>query len=121
MLTKSVYNWKSKYGGMQATGVKRLKELEDESQRHKQMFADLSLDHRNVIDILKKTVSPAVKYELVDYVGKHYQVSLRMAYRAVGVSDSVYRYRPDLHRDDEVIAKFQEPVEPYLSYGFGKF
>ncbi len=37
------YNWKSKYGGMEASDVKRLKELETENQRLKQMYADLSL------------------------------------------------------------------------------
>lgn len=30
------YNWKSKYGGMQASDIKRLKELEDENRRLKQ-------------------------------------------------------------------------------------
>lgn len=48
------YNWKSKYGGMEASDVKRLKELEDENRRLKQMFADLSLEHRIVKDILEK-------------------------------------------------------------------
>ncbi|PIB12867.1 hypothetical protein B853_21136 [Vibrio rotiferianus CAIM 577 = LMG 21460] len=43
-----------------------------------------------------------------------------MACRAVGISDSVYRYRPDPHRDDEVIAKLQETAERYPAYGFGK-
>lgn len=47
-------NWKSKYGGMEASDVKRLKELEDENRRLKQMFADLSLEHRIVKDILEK-------------------------------------------------------------------
>lgn len=32
------YNWKSKYGGMEASGIKRLKELEEENQRLKQMY-----------------------------------------------------------------------------------
>jgi putative transposase len=48
------YNWKSKYGGMEASDVKRLKELEEENRRLKQMFADLSLEHRIVKDILEK-------------------------------------------------------------------
>ena len=39
---------------MEASDVKRLKELEDENQRLKQMFADLSLEHRIVKDILEK-------------------------------------------------------------------
>jgi putative transposase len=32
------YNWKSKYGGMEASDIKRLKELEDENRRLKQIF-----------------------------------------------------------------------------------
>ena len=38
------YNWKSKYGGMEASDVKRLKELEEENAKLKKMFADVSLD-----------------------------------------------------------------------------
>lgn len=48
------YNWKSKYGGMEASDVKRLKELEDENRRLKSMFADLSLEHRILKDIIEK-------------------------------------------------------------------
>ena len=48
------YNWKSKYGGMEASDVKRLKELETENQRLKQMYADLSLEHRILKDIIEK-------------------------------------------------------------------
>lgn len=40
------YNWKSKYGGMEASDIKRLKELEDENCRLTQMYAELSLDHK---------------------------------------------------------------------------
>ncbi|SEG74252.1 putative transposase [Vibrio hangzhouensis] len=68
----------------------------------------------------KKVVAPAVKRELVDYARKQYQASLRMACPAVGISDSVYRYRPDPHRDDEVIAKLQEAANRYPAYRFGK-
>ena len=48
------YNWKAKYGGMEASDVKRLKELETENQRLKQMYADLSLEHRILKDIVEK-------------------------------------------------------------------
>ena len=48
------YNWKAKYGGMEASDIKRLKELEDENRRLKQMYADLSLDHRILKDIVEK-------------------------------------------------------------------
>ena len=48
------YNWKSKYGGMEASDVKRLKELEEENRRLKQMYADLSLKAQMQEDIIKK-------------------------------------------------------------------
>jgi putative transposase len=48
------YNWKSKFGGMEASDVKRLKELEEENRRLKQMYAELSLDHKILKDIVEK-------------------------------------------------------------------
>ena len=48
------YQWRSKYGGMEASDIKRLKELEEENRRLKQMYADLSLDHRILKDIVEK-------------------------------------------------------------------
>lgn len=48
------YNWKSKYGGMEVSDVKRLKDLEEENSRLKQMFAELSLDHKILKDIVEK-------------------------------------------------------------------
>lgn len=48
------YNWKSKYGGMEASDIKRLKELEEENLRLKRMFADLSLKHEALRDIVEK-------------------------------------------------------------------
>ena len=48
------YNWKSKYGGMELSDVKKLKELEDENRPLKSMFADLSLAHCILMDIIEK-------------------------------------------------------------------
>jgi putative transposase len=48
------YNWKKKYGGMDAGQLKRLKELEAENRRLKHMYADLSLDHELLKEILEK-------------------------------------------------------------------
>ena len=49
------YTWKSKYGGMEVADLKRLKELEEENRRLKQMYADLSLDHKVLKDIVEKS------------------------------------------------------------------
>jgi putative transposase len=48
------YNWRKKYGGMDASQLKRLKELEEENRKLKQMYADLSLDKVMLKDILGK-------------------------------------------------------------------
>ena len=48
------YKWREKYGGMEASDVKRLKELEEESRRLKQMYADLSLKSQLQEEIIKK-------------------------------------------------------------------
>jgi len=36
------YNWKSKYGGMEASDLKRMKELEAELSQYKRMYAELA-------------------------------------------------------------------------------
>lgn len=48
------YNWKSKYGGMEASDVRRLKDLEDENVQLKKMYADLALDNRILKDLFTK-------------------------------------------------------------------
>ncbi|MDX6576444.1 MAG: putative transposase [Blastocatellia bacterium] len=48
------YKWKSKYGGMQASDIKRLRELEDENRRLKKMYAELSLEHVMLKEMLTK-------------------------------------------------------------------
>ena len=58
----TLYNWKSKYGGMESSDVKRLKELEEENARLKRMYAELSLDHTVLKDVItKKGWGPAGK------------------------------------------------------------
>jgi putative transposase len=48
------YKWRSRYGGMDASDIKRLKALEEENRRLKQMYAELSLDHKVLKDIVEK-------------------------------------------------------------------
>ncbi len=48
------YKWKAKYGGLDASALRRMKELEEENRRLKQMYAELSLDHQVLKDIVEK-------------------------------------------------------------------
>ena len=45
------YQWKSKYGGMEASDIKRLRELEDENRKLKMMVADLSLENHAIKEV----------------------------------------------------------------------
>lgn len=48
------YQWKSKYGGLEVSELKRIKELEAENTKLKQMFAELSLDNAAMKDLIAK-------------------------------------------------------------------
>lgn len=50
------YNWKKKYGGLGVTELRRLRQLEDENSKLKQIVADLTLDKLMLQDVLKKNV-----------------------------------------------------------------
>ncbi len=51
------YKWKAKYSGMSVSELKRLKELEEENRRLKLMYANLSLEHAALKDIIEKKLS----------------------------------------------------------------
>jgi len=48
------YNWKSRYGGMEASDLKRTKELETELSKLKRMYADLALENQAMKDLIAK-------------------------------------------------------------------
>lgn len=48
------YNWKSKYGGIGASDLKRMKEMEQELSQLKRMFADMALENRALKDLIEK-------------------------------------------------------------------
>jgi putative transposase len=54
MSDATYYNWKSKYYGMAVSDLKKLKALEEENRRLKQIVADQALDIRALKDLLSK-------------------------------------------------------------------
>lgn len=51
---QTFYRWKKKYGGLGTSELRRLKMLEEENRKLKQMVADLSLDKAMLQDVLSK-------------------------------------------------------------------
>ena len=54
MSSAAFYKWRSKYGGMDASMMSRLKELEQENSRLKRMYADVQLKYEAVQEALSK-------------------------------------------------------------------
>ena len=52
--TATYYQWKSRYGGMEASDLKRVKELESENSRLKRMYADMALENAAMKDLIAK-------------------------------------------------------------------
>ena len=57
------YNWKKKYGGMEVTQLKRLKELEEENAKLKHMYAELALDNRILKNVVEKNFPGSARGE----------------------------------------------------------
>jgi putative transposase len=54
MSDATFYKWRAKFGGMEISEAKRLRDLEEENRRLKRLVADLSLDKLALEDVLKK-------------------------------------------------------------------
>jgi len=54
MSDATYYKWKSKYGGMEASDLKRVRELESENAKLKRMYADLALENTAMKDLIEK-------------------------------------------------------------------
>ena len=52
--TATYYQWKSKYGGMEASDLRRVKDLEAENAKLKRMYAELALDNAAMKELIAK-------------------------------------------------------------------
>ncbi|WP_374152094.1 IS3-like element IS476 family transposase [Xanthomonas hortorum] len=91
----SFYQWRAKYGGMEADEAKRLKELEVQNTRLKKLLAEAHLD----IEALKvgfggKTLAPQRKREAIRRMLEHTPLSERRACRLAGLSRDAFRHTP---------------------------
>jgi putative transposase len=51
---QTYYNWKKKYGGLEVSDVRRMRELEAENAKLKRMYAELSLENDALKDLISK-------------------------------------------------------------------
>jgi len=61
------YNWKSKYAGMSGSEIRRMRQLEDENNKLKRMYADLSLENNVLKELIEKLLTPVSVFRPVFY------------------------------------------------------
>ncbi|MBM0171440.1 IS3 family transposase [Altererythrobacter sp. C41] len=115
----TIYNWKSKYGGLEVSEARRLKALEDENAKLKRLLADAMLDQAALKDLLfKKVVTPAARREAVAHLQACHGMSERRACRVIDADRKSVRYRSTRGDDAELREKLRELANRRRRFGY---
>ncbi|MBQ0960429.1 IS3 family transposase [Ideonella sp. 4Y11] len=89
------YKWRAKFGGMDVSEARRLRELEAENAKLKHLLAEAHLDLHALKSVLGgKKVAPQARREMIARLVQEHQLSERRACRLVGLSRDSYRHPP---------------------------
>ncbi len=101
MSSAAFYKWRAKYGGMDASMVAQMKELATENRRLKKMYAEKSMQNELLKEALgKKALRPSQRREMAKHAIEQHAVSIALACRTFGVSQTCYRYKRKLDDDN---------------------
>ncbi|WP_099186369.1 IS3 family transposase [Sphingobium fuliginis] len=115
----TIYNWKSKYGGLEVSEARRLKDLEGENAKLKRLLADTMLDNVALKDLLgKKVLTPAAQREAVSHLQACYGMSERRACRVIGADRGSVRYRSTRDDDADLREKLRELANQRRRFGY---
>ncbi|WP_372760508.1 IS3 family transposase [Litorivivens sp.] len=105
MSSAQFYKWRSKFGGMDASLMKRMKELEEENRRLKKMYAEERLKAEIRQEALEgKPVKPSQRREMATAAIQRHGISIRFACECLGISQSGFYYKAKLSGDNQLIA-----------------
>src|ERR1700722_2693306 len=105
--TATFYGWKPKFGGMEVSEAKRLKQLEDENARLKRLLADAMLDNAALKDLMTQKNSDARRKTVARLVSAC-EMSERRACRLIKADRKTVRYRSRRPRDDALRGRLRE-------------
>ncbi|MFN9633580.1 MAG: IS3 family transposase [Erythrobacteraceae bacterium] len=115
----TIYNWKAKYGGLEVSEARRLRELESENAKLKRLLADTMLDNVALKDLLfKKVVTPAAKREAVAHLHACHGMSERRACRVIDADRKSVRYRSIRDDDGALREKLRELANQRRRFGY---
>ncbi|HEY9211498.1 MAG TPA: IS3 family transposase, partial [Ancylobacter sp.] len=115
----TLYNWKARYGGMDVSEAKRLKQLEDENAKLKKLLAEQMLDVAALRELLgKKMVGPVAKREAVAHLRVVMGLSERRACRIVAADRKMVRYLSRRPLDLALRAQLRELSNERRRFGY---
>ena len=121
MSTATFYKWRAKFGGMDASLMARMKELEEENKRLKKMYAEERLKAEIVAEALaKKVVAPSQCREMARWVVDQGRATISLACLAFDISQTCFRYQAKLNAEKDVIADWLVRLTTnQRNWGFG--
>ncbi|WP_321177236.1 IS3 family transposase [Bradyrhizobium sp. USDA 3256] len=115
----TIYNWKAKFGGMEASEAKRLKSLEDENAKLKKLLAEQMLDAAALRELLsQKMVGPAAKRAAVAHLKAVMGLSERRACTIVDADRRMVRYRSCRPSDTDLRARLRDLAYERRRFGY---
>jgi putative transposase len=112
------YKWRAKYGGLEVSDAKKLRQLEEENRRLKQMVADQALDIQALKAVTaKKLVGPKAKRAAAQGLAERFGLSQRRACRLVALDRNTCRYRSRRLDDPALRKRIREIAETKRRYG----
>lgn len=112
------YGRRSKFGGMDVSDAKRLKELERENSELKKMVAELSLDNRMLKDLnSEEMVSLAERRRAAEHLEEAYGVSERRACQGVRIARTTKRRPSGRIEEAKLVRRIHELSEQYPRFG----
>ncbi|MFN7539180.1 MAG: IS3 family transposase [Bacteroidota bacterium] len=115
------YNWKKKFGGLGTSEIRRLRQLEDENARLKQIVADLTLDKQMLQDVFKKKCLKISQLKvLVQKLKDQYKVSTQKACQAMMLNRAAWYYKSTKRSDKAVRSRIVEIANTRIRYGVNR-
>ncbi|MCC8960651.1 IS3 family transposase [Bradyrhizobium sp. Pear77] len=115
----TIYNWKSKFGGMEVSEAKRLKAVEDENTKLKKLLAEQMLDAAALRELLfKKMVGPAAKRAAVAHLKAVMGLSERRACTIVGADRTMIRYSSSRPPDAVLRGRLRDLAHERRRFGY---
>ena len=111
------YVWRKKYAGVGPSGLRRLRQLEEENCKLKQIVADLSLEKAMLQAVVAKKLRPSQRRALVPELMQRFGCIQRNALRVVKMSASAYLYKPVKKDESALKMRIKEITDTRVHYG----